>query len=258
MRRTSFKRKSPLIEIAKIVVGGAVGVAFAFLIINFVRGTGWFKRDASNRATGVSIALADRRSLFVQHSDFRAHTGEVGFAKRLNATFEIVPGLSDSKGISFRSVRPPNHYLAHGDFRVGLGVFDNSAEGARNATFLKVKGLSSPSDVSFESVNWPGYFLRSRSNGQIWLDKNDGSVQFRRDATFVIVEPPDPSNLVRVKEKAADNHLTAGSNASPESATIQSPSEPRAGQPETIPVDSASPLDYSFPLYAVIDCPGSA
>lgn len=137
----------------------------------------------------ISIALSSRRSSFVQHSDYEAHTGRV---RNLNAIFELAPGLSDPKGVSFRSLSPPNHYLAHGDFRLRLAPWDNSAEGARNATFHKVKGLSSPTAVSFEAAERPGHFLRSRDNGEIWLDKNDGSDQFRRDATFVIVAPAVP------------------------------------------------------------------
>jgi hypothetical protein len=48
-------------------------------------------------------------------------------------------------------------------------------------------GMSNASAVSFESVNFAGYYLRVRSNGEVWVDKYDGSAAFRDSATFVRV-----------------------------------------------------------------------
>ncbi len=46
-----------------------------------------------------------------------------------------------------------------------------------------VTGLAG-SGVSFQSQNYPNSYLRQR-NGEVWLDQNDGSTQFRQDATFL-------------------------------------------------------------------------
>ena len=37
--------------------------------------------------------------------------------------------------------------------------------------------------MSLESTNFPGYFLRNR-NYEVWVERNDGSAQFRADASF--------------------------------------------------------------------------
>ena len=44
--------------------------------------------------------------------------------------------------------------------------------------------LTSASGVSFESANYAGYYLRVRSNGEVWVDKNDNTAAFRDSATF--------------------------------------------------------------------------
>ena len=53
----------------------------------------------------------------------------------------------------------------------------------RDSSFTVRKGLADPSCVSFESINFPGRFLRHR-NFTIYLDANDGSALFAKDATF--------------------------------------------------------------------------
>jgi beta-glucanase (GH16 family) len=53
---------------------------------------------------------------------------------------------------------------------------------AADANWKMVAGLAG-GGVSFQSRNFPELYLRHR-NGEVWLDKNDGSAQFRGDATF--------------------------------------------------------------------------
>ncbi|UXH76033.1 AbfB domain-containing protein [Roseateles amylovorans] len=54
---------------------------------------------------------------------------------------------------------------------------------AGDGNWKMVTGLAG-SGVSFQSQNYPNSYLRQR-NGEAWLDQNDGSTQFRQEATFL-------------------------------------------------------------------------
>ncbi|MET0209439.1 MAG: AbfB domain-containing protein [Burkholderiaceae bacterium] len=54
---------------------------------------------------------------------------------------------------------------------------------AADGNWKMVAGLAG-SGVSFQSQNYPNSYLRHR-NGEVWLDQNDNSNQFKQDATFV-------------------------------------------------------------------------
>jgi hypothetical protein len=42
---------------------------------------------------------------------------------RRDSTFKMVPGLADSRHVSFESVNYPGHYLRHQGFRLNLHQF---------------------------------------------------------------------------------------------------------------------------------------
>jgi len=107
---------------------------------------------------------------------------------RMNATFEIVPGLADEDLLSFRSVKYPKNYLVNGGFRVRLQPREDSDEYRRNATFRQQKGLGGGGGVSFEALNDPGFYIHARDD-QLFIDESDGSTGFQREATFAIVNP---------------------------------------------------------------------
>src|SRR5262249_44617591 len=123
------------------------------------------------------------------------HAGNLGYVRRprddedrINATFEIVPGLANGDFISLRSVNCPKHYLVHGDFRLRLQKYEESVEYRRNGTFKQIDGLAGSGTVSFESINYPGYYIHQRESN-LFVDKNNGSAKFKTEATFVIGEP---------------------------------------------------------------------
>lgn len=128
--------------------------------------------------------------LYVGHGDYKSivvpakTTGE-----RLNCTFEVVNGLADTGSMSFRSINIPSHYLSHGGFRLRLTPYEDSKGFRENATFRQVPGLAGSSASSFESLNYPKHFIRVRQNKEVWVDKNDGSDKFRREATFSVGTP---------------------------------------------------------------------
>jgi hypothetical protein len=130
-----------------------------------------------------------RRRIYIQHGGFEGWLRPVtSDEKRLNATFELVPGLADKSCVSFRSINIPNHYLVHRDFRVRLQPKEDSFGYYQNGTFKRVKGLGAATTFSFEAINYPGHYIRARGDA-LFIDKYDGKRQFRSDATFAIVAP---------------------------------------------------------------------
>jgi hypothetical protein len=146
---------------------------------------------------------------------------------RMDATFALVPGLAPPRGesssflpslVSFRPVRFPCSYLTSScAYLSSCSTFSvrtisektGDAEAIhRMATFRLVKGLAKEQGSSFESVYdplysarpkesvSPHYYLRAK-DGNLVLERNDGSKQFREDATFFVVAPlfrPKPTN----------------------------------------------------------------
>lgn len=53
-----------------------------------------------------------------------------------------------------------------------------------DSQFRIVAGLAGSGSVSLESTNFPGYYLRHR-NFEVYVERNDNSVQFRADASFL-------------------------------------------------------------------------
>jgi len=58
----------------------------------------------------------------------------------------------------------------------------------QDATFKRINGLAKAGWVSFESVNYPDHFIRHK-DGELWVEKNDGTALFAKDATFRFVMP---------------------------------------------------------------------
>jgi hypothetical protein len=137
----------------------------------------------------VSLESAAQRGQYVYHVEGPAYLKRPNTDhERLNAAFEVVPGLADPIHVSFRSLNYPNHYLAHGDFHVRLQKYEDSDTYRRNATFKAVKGLVTKGAVSFEAITHSRHYIHARGD-QLFLDGDDGSLAFSKQATFLMVEP---------------------------------------------------------------------
>ena len=135
----------------------------------------------------VSLQFGSRKNFCLLHANSHAVVDNVTDLTRMDATFEMTPGLANKEACSFRSVNYPNHYLAHGDFQLHLTPSNPSDDFRKNATFKKVPVTKST--VVFESLNYPDYFIRVRPDKTVWVDKRDGSKSFLNSATFIIAEP---------------------------------------------------------------------
>lgn len=109
---------------------------------------------------------------------------------RMNATFEIVPGLIESNLTSIRSVNWPDAYIDHVAFRVRLSPVQDNDRWRRHATWVVTPGLADAKNgISFRSVTHPDRYIRVRANGEAWLDVKENSPAFRNQATFIERRP---------------------------------------------------------------------
>ncbi|MGA5037391.1 glycoside hydrolase family 43 protein [Streptomyces capoamus] len=97
---------------------------------------------------------------YVRHSDYTGRIDAYPFDPYTDSLWQLVPGLADSAGVSFRSVSHPTRYLRHYDYRIRLDVDDGTPAFAADATFSRTAGLADASWSSFRSYNNPGRYLR--------------------------------------------------------------------------------------------------
>lgn len=81
----------------------------------------------------------------------------------------------------FEASNIPDNFIRHQDGRGKIS--SNLSPSIADSGWKMVPGLADAAAASLESVNFPGHFLRHR-NGEIWLDMNDNSTQFKNDATW--------------------------------------------------------------------------
>ncbi|GAA0665058.1 hypothetical protein GCM10010193_15610 [Kitasatospora atroaurantiaca] len=74
----------------------------------------------------------------------------------------------------------PDYFIRHFDFRAKL---EPNVTNLADSQFRTVTGLSGSGTVSLESANFPGYYLHSK-NGEVWVEKNDGTTAFKDSASF--------------------------------------------------------------------------
>jgi hypothetical protein len=104
-----------------------------------------------------------------------------------DATFRVVPGLADSRCISFESANYPGYYLNDLDGQVFLDAATSDLQFAEEATFCPRPGLADYQELSFESCAYPGEFIR-QDNGDLLVEPGSGYL-YEDDATFLIYGP---------------------------------------------------------------------
>ncbi|MEW2128733.1 family 43 glycosylhydrolase [Streptomyces sp. NPDC007259] len=92
-----------------------------------------------------------------------------------------IPVADGSTPVRLSSYNYPGHYIRHFDYRAKL---EQDVANLADSQFRTVPGLAGSGTVSLESANFPGYYLRTRSNGEVWVDRNDGSAAFKNSAGF--------------------------------------------------------------------------
>ena len=147
---------------------------------------------ANLRLHGDLISLQTYRpKYYFKHFGLEGFGSEIGVpGERLNATFELTSGLSESVHTSIRLLNMPDSYIDHFGFRIHVSAARDDFSWKQHASWIQLPGLADKKNgVSFRSVSHPDRFIRIRSDGQAWLDVSDNSAVFFRDATFYIKKP---------------------------------------------------------------------
>ena len=106
-------------------------------------------------------------------------------AVQRGTTFDVSPGIADSDCFTLRAA--DGQYLRHLSWRLRSSPAENTPLFRGDATFCARPGAL-PGSVSLEASNYPGWFLR-HVNGQLWVDRSDGSAAFQADSSFLVREP---------------------------------------------------------------------
>jgi hypothetical protein len=102
----------------------------------------------------------------------------------IESQWRIIPGLADNNGISFESLRYPDHYLTQSNFQLILQKDIGTSQFKEDATFIKVDGLADPSYSSFKSYTYQDRYIR-HYEFQLILEKISSNIE-KEAATFEI------------------------------------------------------------------------
>ncbi|KAL6702421.1 hypothetical protein ACN47E_001872 [Coniothyrium glycines] len=122
-------------------------------------------------------------------SDATENSVQANIVAAKYATTSLVsgPAVTVGSSISFRATTPgyTDRYLAHSGATVNTQVVSSSSSTAlkQQASWTVRTGLGNSACVSFESKDTAGSYIR-HSQFSLVLNANDGSKQFKEDATF--------------------------------------------------------------------------
>ncbi len=115
-------------------------------------------------------------------------------AEREEATFEMLPGLSDSGCLSFRSPSKIGSFFRHTGSRIRLNAADATPLFFQDATFCPEPGLADPEGITFRSYNYDFRVIHLRNLTELWIDDVPASdaleyAAFASEATFYRATP---------------------------------------------------------------------
>lgn len=147
-----------------------------------------------NSVTYGSIDLGDAALLhqwesfsvpgsYMRHYNFAGRIDPTPLSNVDDSKFRMVPGLSNSSGVSFESLNFPGYYLRHYNYVLQVARNDGTATFKDDATFTKVAGLGDATKVSFQSYNYPTRYIRTL-NSILRIDPIS-TTQEKNDATWI-------------------------------------------------------------------------
>ena len=146
---------------------------------------------SSQRGYFYSLESYALPGYYVRHDEGRGMISYIDTNRDMaDATFRIVPGLSDSRCISFESRNYPGYYLSHQNSEIYLSAGSSDPLVREDATFCPRPGLADSYELSFESCNYPGSYL-NQYDDLLFVDEGSGW-EFEEDATFLLDDPWAP------------------------------------------------------------------
>ena len=128
----------------------------------------------------------------VRHKDYLGYISPINSSsstlEKNDATWNIKPGLANTRAVSLESKNYPGFYLRHQNYRLKLNQNDHTDLFVADATFWPKEGLADKNAISLMSFNYPDHYIRHR-NYELWLDLQASDDLFKKDATFDIVPP---------------------------------------------------------------------
>ncbi|MFD9318365.1 glycoside hydrolase family 43 protein [Streptomyces sp. NPDC060053] len=121
---------------------------------------------------------------YVRHANYVGRVDTYPFDLYTDSQWKLVPGLSDSSGVSFQSVNYPTRYLRHYNYQLQLDVNDGTSTFAGDATFYRTAGLADSGWASFRSYNNPTRYIR-HANYVLRIDPVSTAAE-KQDATFYV------------------------------------------------------------------------
>jgi hypothetical protein len=122
---------------------------------------------------------------------YGANIDALGLLCLAAAPADTTPPQTQPHRVLLESTNFPGMYLRHKNFQAVLTKLSSDLD-IKDATFILEPALThaGKAAVSFESTNFPGMFLRHK-NFRLVLEKNDGSDQFAKDASFTMWPGPN-------------------------------------------------------------------
>jgi hypothetical protein len=155
------------------------GNKWCMLVDQYASGGGYLPLTSTNLSSTNNFSI-------VNSSDYSMGVSTKRHGSVLNITESEYNNLLEKwQNIESSKIQSYNYedmYINHNNFDVLISYDINMEE---DAEFKLVQGLADNGDeyISFQSVNCPGYYLR-HYNYDFILDNDDGSDNFKEDATF--------------------------------------------------------------------------
>lgn len=138
---------------------------------------------------------------YVCHQDMAGFIAALDTSQALDkesASFQMIPGLADSKCVSFRAANKLGMFFRHSNSRIYLHATDETPLFYADATFCQERGLADPQAITFRSSNYPQRVIHLRNVDELWIDDvpDPMTPEFAAEATFyrttALNEGPSP------------------------------------------------------------------
>ncbi len=128
-----------------------------------------------NALKSIRVVTPGFDNRYIRHINGVANTAVVDSNSpnvlKLDATWKLVPGLSDASCYSFESKNFPGEYLRHANSRVRRDPPDGSSLFRDDATFCTQAGVNG--SVRFSALKFPDRFLR-HYDSEVWISDGRG------------------------------------------------------------------------------------
>ena len=157
-----------------------------------------WEAPARYTASFVPFGFPEQYVCYQEMAGFIAALDTSQAADKESASFQMIPGLSDSKCFSFRAANKLGMFFRHANSRIYLHATDETPLFYADATFCQERGLADEQAITFRSFNYPQRVIHLRNVNELWIDDvpDPMTPEFAAEATFyrttALNEGPSP------------------------------------------------------------------